>query len=189
MTRIYTRTGDEGETALLGGKCVSKASDRVEAYGDIDELNSVIGLAHANASDTECKELLREVQVWLMAISAELARPAHPETASGTDSITRREVERIEKRIDAWEKNLPQLKRLILPGGCPEAAQLQVIRAICRRAERRLVGLSKKEFVRPELIRFFNRLSDLFFVAARHANLRAGVEEPQWRAEDERDDA
>ncbi len=184
MTRIYTRTGDEGQTALLGGARVSKASDRVETYGDIDELNSLVGLAHAHAGDTEYKELLRKVQSRLMGVSAELARPSEPGTAPAAGSIAGREVEWIEQRIDALQKDLPPLDRLILPGGCQEAAQLQVVRAVCRRAERKLVALSKKEFVRPELICFFNRLSDLFFVAARHANLRAGFEEPQWSVEE-----
>jgi len=185
LTRIYTRTGDEGETGLLGGARVSKASDRVDAYGDIDELNCVIGLAHAQMSDTEGKRLLRQVQRQLMAISAELARPADASRASAPLSVSREEIERIEARIDALQKNLPSLKRLIVPGGCPEAAELQVIRAVCRRAERKLVALSEKEYVRPELIHYFNRLSDLLFAAARYANHLAGVEDPQWDAEDD----
>lgn len=181
MTRIYTRTGDQGETDLLGGSRVSKASDRVDVYGNIDELNSVVGLARAHASDTERKELLRKIQIQLLEISSELARAPDSTAAATPASGTAPPVEWIERQIDLFQKDLPTLKRLVIPGGNVAAAQLQVARAVCRRVERKLVALARKEPVRPELIRHFNRLSDLFFVMARHANHHAGIEEPQWR--------
>jgi cob(I)alamin adenosyltransferase len=178
MTKIYTQTGDQGETELLGGSRVSKASDRVDVYGNIDELNSVVGLARAHASDTECKELLRKIQTQLLEISAELARP--PASSIAATAASADPVEWIEEKIDLLQKDLPVLKRLVIPGGNAAAAQLHVARAVCRRVERKLVALAGKEPVRPELIRHFNRLSDLFFVMARHANHHAGIEEPQW---------
>jgi cob(I)alamin adenosyltransferase len=181
MTRIYTRLGDEGETDLRGGARVSKASERVDVYGDIDELNSVVGLAHAHSDDMGCKKMLREIQKQLLEISSELARAPGSGASESSAPVSARQVEWIERRIDLLQKDLPPLNRLVIPGGSVEAAQLQVARAVCRRAERKLVALAAKEPVRPELIRHFNRLSDLLFVMARHANRRSGVDEPRWQ--------
>ena len=184
--KIYTRTGDLGDTGLFGGSRVSKADLRVEAYGSLDELNAAIGTAvsllHTDAQNIV--DLLVGIQSELFDLGAELATP--PDRA-GT-ALTKRlrfisgeQIEVLERAIDAFESLLPELKSFILPGGSPAAAALHLARTIARRAERRVVSLSLQEPVNPEILRYLNRLSDLLFVLARTANRLSGVEEHRWR--------
>ena len=174
--RIYTRTGDGGETGLFGGARVSKASARVEAYGDVDELNSAIGLARLHPIDAARDTLLARVQSELFDLGAELGSVKDP----GVPPVGDGEVAALEAAIDAAEAELSPLASFVLPGGCPGAAHLHLARAVCRRAERGVVRLAATEAVRAEAIRYLNRLSDLLFVLARLANARAGVEDAPW---------
>jgi cob(I)alamin adenosyltransferase len=177
--RLYTRTGDGGQTSLLGGSRVSKADRRVDAYGDVDELNAWLGLARSNRLDTDLDEALGRVQQDLFALGAQLADPggklaARPERATLGDE----DVSRLEHLIDQFEAEPPSLDRFILPGGAEAGATLHVARAVCRRAERRIVALEPP--VAALLVRYMNRLSDFLFVAARVVNHRAGVPETEW---------
>ncbi len=176
--KIYTKTGDAGETGLFGGTRVSKASDRVAAYGDVDERNSALGVARLAPIDEERDALLGAIQSELFELGAELAARAGKDT--GVPRIGDAEVERLERAIDRAEEELPALKSFILPGGSSAAAHLHLARTVCRRAERAVVGLAQREDVRPEIVRYLNRLSDLLFVLARLANARAGVADVPW---------
>lgn len=176
--KIYTKTGDAGETGLFGGTRLSKASDRVAAYGDVDELNSVLGLARVHRIDDERDALLAAVQSELFDLGAELA--SRPGKDAGVPKIGEAEVETLERAIDAAEAELEPLATFILPGGSPGAAHLHHARTVCRRAERAVVHLAKGDEIRPEVLRYLNRLSDLLFVLARLANHRAGVTDVPW---------
>ncbi|GIX07928.1 MAG: ATP--cob(I)alamin adenosyltransferase [Candidatus Poribacteria bacterium] len=179
--RIYTRRGDEGKTDLFGGGRVSKDALRVEAYGAVDELNAVVGLVLAQEGkplDEDVREDLSAVQAALFELGADLATPRdHPRVRR----IGPEEVAALEARIDAYSQELPPLRAFLLPGGSPAAAWLHLARTVCRRAERCVVRLSRQESVNPEALRYLNRLSDLFFVLARVANVRGGVPEVEWR--------
>jgi cob(I)alamin adenosyltransferase len=177
--KIYTKTGDTGETGLFGGTRVSKCSARVGAYGDIDELNSVLGLARLHPIDEERDALLAAIQSELFDLGAELA--ARPGKEIGVAKVDEREIEVLERAIDRAEEELPPLSSFVLPGGAPGAAHLHLARTVARRAERGVVGLAKEEEVRPEVLRYLNRLSDLLFVLARLANARQGVADVPWR--------
>jgi cob(I)alamin adenosyltransferase len=178
--RIYTKTGDEGDTALFDGTRVSKTDPRVSAYGEVDELNAWLGLARAHAPGAAIDEVLAGVQRDLFALGAMLADPAH-KIASRVEKalITSDDVTRLELAIDRFEADLPPLRRFILAGGCPAGAVLHLARAVCRRAERGIVSLGK-DAVAPVVIVYTNRLSDLLFVLARAANRQAGVTETEW---------
>jgi cob(I)alamin adenosyltransferase len=178
--KIYTKTGDKGQTGLFGGARVSKADARVDAYGEVDELNCAIGAARACGPDARADAMLHELQSELFALGAELACTPGKDVDVGVALLTDVEIERLEHTIDELERDLPALKTFILPGGSPEAAALHLARATCRRAERKLVALAASEPVRPEVLRYLNRLSDLLFVAARHANFRAKVADVPW---------
>jgi cob(I)alamin adenosyltransferase len=178
--KIYTKTGDKGQTGLFGGARVSKADPRVDAYGEVDELNCAIGAARAHCADARADAMLHELQSELFALGAELACTPGKNVDVGVALLTDLEIERLEHTIDELEQDLPPLKTFILPGGSPEAAALHLARATCRRAERKLVALAASEPVRPEVLRYLNRLSDLLFVAARHANFRAKVADVPW---------
>lgn len=178
--KIYTKTGDRGETALFGGARVSKSSARVSAYGDVDELNSQLGVAAAHADDASLRTRLRELQSELFSLGAELAKNPDKDVDLGVPGVAEADIERLERDIDAFESELSPLKTFILPGGCPSAAFLHVARTGCRRAERAVVALQDAEPVRGELLRYLNRLSDLLFVMARVANHRAGIEDVPW---------
>jgi cob(I)alamin adenosyltransferase len=185
--KIYTKTGDSGETGLYGGVRVSKADARVATYGDVDELNAGLGLARAtlrSSSDSaDLADMLEQIQRDLFALGARLADPAHriagrvSKAAVGPDDITR-----LETWIDALEASLPPLRRFILAGGSPGGAALHVARTICRRAERAMVALlaGDAEAFESDLLVYVNRLSDLLFVMARAANQRAGTPEIEW---------
>lgn len=171
LSKIYTRTGDDGSTGLGDGSRTSKDSARVEAYGTVDEANSAIGLVLTHETVPEnIRSLLTEVQHDLFELGGELCIPGH-------SAVTQEFVERIEADLDALNANLPRLKEFILPGGGNGAAACHVARTIVRRAERRTQTLAATEVVRPEVIRYLNRLSDLLFVVARVlARLDAGEE-------------
>lgn len=176
--KIYTKTGDEGETGLFGGARVSKASARVATYGDVDELNSALGIARLHPIDEARDALLSKTQSELFDVGAELA--ARPGKDIGIPRVSDVEIEHLERAIDQAELELAPLASFILPGGSPGAAHLHLARTICRRAERAVVALAADEAVRPEIIRYLNRLSDLLFVLARLANARAGVADVPW---------
>jgi cob(I)alamin adenosyltransferase len=180
--KIYTRTGDGGDTGLFGGGRVEKDHVRVEAYGDVDELNAVIGAARAVEMMPRIDEVLAPIQRDLFAIGALLATP-HPakhreqlEKARLSDA----RVAQLEQAIDDGEEELQPLTAFILPGGTPKAAALHVARTVCRRAERSIIRLRRTEDVPPIVIVYLNRLSDLLFVLARVANRRAGAGEVTW---------
>ena len=180
--RIYTRTGDDGHTALFGGGRVGKDDVRVDAYGDVDELNAAIGFARAADMMPRVDEVLAPVQRDLFAIGALLATP-HPEEHRKQLEKARISDERIaqlEQAIDDGESELTPLKAFVLPGGTPKSAALHVARTVCRRAERGVVRLARGADVPPIVIVYLNRLSDLLFVLARVANHRAGAGEVTW---------
>jgi len=178
LARIYTRTGDKGETGLAGGRRVPKDSLRVRAYGDVDELNSVIGVARSVLQDAVLNDLLGSLQENLFVAGADLAAP--PNMRSNIPRITASMIKEIEKTIDKFEGELPPLKAFILPGGGQAGALLHFARTVARRAERRIVALSKAEEINDQLIPFINRLSDLLFVLARAVNRKEGQKEVEW---------
>jgi cob(I)alamin adenosyltransferase len=175
--KIYTRTGDTGETALFDNSRVSKADPRVDAYGDVDELNAWLGLVRAAGLEPDLDGAIVQIQRDLFAVGAQLADPADrlaPRVARAF--VADRDVERLEALIDTLDAEVPPLTRFILAGGVPAGASLHVARTVCRRAERRIVALVPA----PLLIRYMNRLSDLLFVLARVVNHRAGQPETEW---------
>jgi cob(I)alamin adenosyltransferase len=178
--RIYTKTGDLGETGLFDGSRVSKADPRVQAYGDVDELSAWLGLVRAQGVGADLDVLLTAIQRDLFAVGAMLADPAH-RIAARVDKarLTPDDVTRLEQAIDTFEAELAPLRRFILAGGSPAGSFLHLSRAVCRRAERAIVGLgltADDAFV----ITYINRLSDLLFVMARLVNHRAGLPETEW---------
>lgn len=174
MVKIYTRTGDKGETGLIGGHRVSKASPRIEACGTVDELNSTLGLAASQLESLEIRGMVERLQNELHLVCADLA---DPDLGSKGKRITAAHVERLERLCDQLEGRLPPLKSFILPGGTPTGALLHYARAVARRAERRTVELAFSEKINPEVIRYLNRLSDLLFLMARFVNHQAGLPE------------
>ncbi len=180
--KIYTKTGDQGETGLIGGERVPKDHLRVAAYGDVDETNAAIGVAVAlETGASQLRELLLGTQRDLLALGAQLADPTakigEKEAKAVVDAAS---VERLEAAIDEREATLPPLTAFILPGGSPVGAQLQLARTVCRRAERSTITLSRSEPIDRIAIVYLNRLSDLLFVLARHTNHAAGLREPEW---------
>jgi cob(I)alamin adenosyltransferase len=183
LSKIYTRTGDDGSTGLGDGTRVSKDSARVAAYGTVDELNSCIGMVIAELSDTKAdassasiRESLTEIQHELFDLGGELCIP-------GSALIAEPDIDRLEKRLDALNEPLPALKDFILPGGGRAAANCHLARTVARRAEREVVTLARHDAVRPEAIRYLNRLSDLLFVMARVLARASGHGETIWKHE------
>ena len=181
--KIYTKTGDAGETGLFGGARVSKASLRVEAYGQVDELNSAIGWARVPISDPDLEDLLNQIQNDLFEVGAELGSTAERKEKSAMPLIQDAQVTALERAIDTYEEGPPPLASFVLPGGSEGAARFHIARCVCRRAERSLVALGTLDTLRGELFRYLNRLSDLLFVLARHANHVAGVEDIPWKGQ------
>lgn len=176
--KIYTKTGDGGETSLYGGARVLKNDLRVETYGTVDECNAALGIAFAQIDNAEIRSVLKRVQGELFEVGADLATPlAQGETVPRLRSD---ETAQLETEIDRFEAELEPLRHFILPGGSPGGAALHLARAICRRAERHLVTLEQKETINPEVRRYLNRLSDHLFVLARLANQRSGAVEQIW---------
>ena len=183
LNRIYTKRGDAGETALVGGQRVPKDALRIECYGTVDELNSFIGLARVSCSEEARLEKLGEILLRVQhelfnlgSILATLPEDVHPKQPRVTDA----EVGQLEQEIDAMNEGLPPLRSFVLPGGSRVNAELHATRTICRRAERLVVALSREEQVPVEAIRYLNRLSDALFVWGRWANLVIGVAEVLW---------
>jgi cob(I)alamin adenosyltransferase len=178
--KIYTRTGDSGETALLGGTRVSKADPRVAAYGDVDELNAWLGFVRADARDGELAAMIEQIQRELFAVGSRLADPSGAVARRvEKTAVTADDAARLEAWIDRLEGQLPALRRFILAGGSRTGAALHVARTVCRRAERAVVELGA-ERVEHEILVYLNRLSDLLFVMARAANHRDGAPELEW---------
>jgi cob(I)alamin adenosyltransferase len=178
--KIYTKTGDTGATSLFDNTRVSKADPRVDAYGEVDELNACLGAARAAGLDAELSAAIEAIQRELFAVGARLADPASRIAARVTKAaVTDADVARLEATIDRLELELPPLRRFILPGGCPSGALLHLARTVSRRAERRVVGLGA-DALEPIIVVYLNRLSDLLFVMARAANHRAGAAETEW---------
>jgi cob(I)alamin adenosyltransferase len=182
LVKLYTRSGDDGQTSLFGGRRVPKSDLRVGAYGDVDELNSALGAAAAVEPKELQAQLLTAIQRDLFSIGGQLASP-EPEKVSGALKKAVIEDERIaamEAAIDAAESELSELRQFVLPGGTVKSALLHQARAVCRRAERSVVALSQKETVPPVILVYLNRLSDLLFVLARAANHDANLKDRTW---------
>ena len=178
--KIYTKTGDAGETSLFDNTRVSKADARVDAYGEVDELNACLGTARAAGIDADLGAVLEAIQRDLFALGARLADPSSRIAERVTKAaIAPADVERLEQTIDRLEAEMPPLRRFILPGGAPAGAFLHLARTVCRRAERRVISLGP-DAVEPILLVYLNRLSDLLFVMARAANHRARMPETEW---------
>lgn len=180
--RIYTKTGDKGDTGLFGGGRVAKDDPRVDAYGEVDELNAVLGMARSIEMMPRIDEVLLPVQRDLFAIGALLATPDHAKMQLQLEKarIDDERIAQLERAIDDGEAELEPLRAFIIPGGTPKAAALHVARTVCRRAERRVVHLSHDLPLPPLVVVYLNRLSDLLFVLARVANRRAGAGEVTW---------
>ena len=174
LTKIYTRTGDDGSTGLAANIRVQKNDVRIEAMGDVDELNSAIGMLLTESLSEEARNLLIQVQHRLFDLGGELAMPEYQTLNAEHTTV-------LETAIDLWNADLPPLKDFILPGGCRSGAQCHLARTICRRAERRLVQLHHVAPQRPEVLRYLNRLSDLLFVLARVLNHEGGQEVVYWQ--------
>lgn len=179
--KIYTKTGDRGETGLFGGPRVRKDSPRIEAYGTIDELNALLGLARCEPLPADIDRLVGQIQSELFDVGAELATP--DPIRHGMAVVGGAEIARLEGAIDHFEATLEPLKQFILPGGARGAAALHVARTVCRRGERRVIALANSggEAVSNHLIVYLNRLSDLLFVLARAVNAAAGLGDVPWR--------
>src|SRR5215212_9537234 len=178
--KIYTKTGDAGETGLWGGLRIAKDAARVQAYGTVDECNAALGVARASGVDVGLDAILARIQDQLFVVGADLATPGE---AASIPRIGTEEIAFLEQSIDALEEQLEPLKQFILPGGTPAAAQLHLARTICRRAERGVVGLARQEAALSAHIGvYLNRLSDCLFVLARAANARAGVADVPWNS-------
>jgi cob(I)alamin adenosyltransferase len=184
MIRIYTKTGDGGDTGLFGGGRVAKDDPRVDAYGDVDELNAVIGMARAIELMPRIDEVLVPIQRDLFSLGALLATPDLSKMREQLDKarIDDSRITQLERAIDAGEAELEPLRAFIRPGGTPKAAALHVARTVCRRAERKVVHLQHTVELPPLVTIYLNRLSDLLFVMARTANVRAGAGEVPWIA-------
>jgi len=181
--KIYTRRGDHGETDLFAGGRVPKDALRVEAYGEVDELNASLGVAAAASEQSDVIELLQCIQRHLFQLGARLAT-ASADRGGAASGVGDGDVEALETSIDRHEAELEPLRSFVLPGGSPAAAALHAARTVCRRAERRVVQLAREEQVEEVVLRYLNRLSDLLFVLARLDNHRSGVAEIEWRGRD-----
>lgn len=175
--KAYTGTGDKGETSLYDGTRVWKENPRVEACGAVDELNSLVGVARAHIDDKKLNKILESVQRDLWILGGDLSSPL---VVASVPRITKAELDRLERVTDELNSGLPQLRRFILPGGSVPGAELHVARAVCRRAERRIVSLSRIEPINPEMLSYINRLSSLLFVLARIVNKMQQVPEQEF---------
>jgi len=180
MAKIYTKKGDKGRTALADGKRVGKDCPRICAYGDVDELNAVLGLCREENDNKLIGKILRRLQNELFTVGADLSTSA--EARIKVPRLTAKFVKRLEKDIDKIEKLLPPLKKFILPAGSDGACFLHLARTVCRRAERSVVALGRREKINKEIIVYLNRLSDLLFVMARLANKSEKIKEERWGA-------
>lgn len=180
MVKIYTRSGDDGTTCLVTGRRIGKDSLRVESYGDVDELNSLLGVAASNGLCAELAEIVTQVQSALFDLGADLACPAGEDSKIDVPRISQDHVAKLEAHIDRLTAELEPLTQFILPGGSPAASYLHLARSVCRRAERRTVTLSRLEPVSDSLLHYLNRLSDLLFTMARYQNRADQCDEITW---------
>lgn len=183
--KIYTRRGDRGQTSLVDGSKANKSDLRLDTYGTVDELNSHLGLLISGLKEVTAFNQdisnIQQIQIWLFQLGSQLAC-ADPEMAKHLPTLTHAEQTTLEKQIDFWDDELPQLKNFVLPGGHPLAAQAHICRTVCRRAERHCVGLSKTTDLDDHSISFLNRLSDYLFCLARLINHRLGIDSIEWQA-------
>jgi cob(I)alamin adenosyltransferase len=178
--KIYTKTGDKGTTALFGGKRVSKADLRIDAYGTVDELNSFIGLLRDQEVNQKRKKSIIEIQNTLFVVGSNLAtEPGN--TKVKVPSLTESDIEELERAIDKMEEELPPLKSFVLPGGHQAVSFCHVARTVCRRAERLVIALNNQEPIDPAIIKYLNRLSDFLFVLSRKMSHEVGAEEIPWK--------
>ena len=180
LTKLYTRKGDDGTTALSGGQRVPKDAVRVKAYGTVDELNAVLGMALASGLTDELVEPLRVIQNELFHLGSDLSFREEDKETYSVPEIEKRHVDKLERLIDGYVEEVGALQNFILPGGSVGSGQLHLARTVCRRAERDVVTLAREEGVGTYVVRYLNRLSDLLFVMARFENLRRDVSEPLW---------
>jgi cob(I)alamin adenosyltransferase len=180
--KIYTKTGDKGETGLFGGERVPKSALRIDAYGTIDELNAFIGLAVNEVRNTEVKALLEHIQNDLFSVGADLAAPENEKTSRLNIKRVKGSIYiHLEKEIDKYEEKLEELRNFILPGGTKGASMLHICRTICRRAERLVTALQGEEKINENILIYLNRLSDLMFVLSRFENSFSGVPDVKWK--------
>lgn len=177
--RLSTRSGDQGETGLRGGQRLSKAHPRVQAYGEVDEVNSLLGWARAAVEAEDVRSLLQSLQEDLMRLGADLALPPGAQPSSFLLGPER--VQALEEALERYQEEVPPLRHFVLPGGTEAAARLHIVRTACRRAERAAVALAQEEPVNPEALRYLNRLSDLLFLLALVLNHRAQAKEIPWQ--------
>lgn len=180
ITKVYTRTGDDGSTALGTGKRVQKDSLRIEVMGTVDELNAHIGMAMSSGVGEEIESALQKVQNDLFHLGADLCVPEEDKSRKPVPVIAQRHIDELEKVMDQLSENLPPLENFVLPGGSTSAATLHVARAVCRRAERLAIALSRKEQIGQFIIPYLNRLSDALFVMGRYENKREGSPDLLW---------
>jgi len=178
--KIYTGFGDKGNTALFGGKSVRKDNPRVEAYGSLDELNSIIGVLRAQNSDRDIDHLLEQIQNQIFVCGSEIATPDPKKTQNFDNQITESEIKFLEQHIDRLSSHLAPLKNFILPAGCQASALAHWARTVCRRAERQLVTLTSDTGIRNDLLVYINRLSDLLFIIARYENKLKQTNDVAW---------
>lgn len=179
--KIYTKTGDDGTTGLFNGMRVSKYDLRVESYGTVDELNSIIGLARTACKHNDLSESLMKISNLLFNLGSDLATPLKPEPKFPALRLPESSIEFLEKLIDEYTEKLPPLRNFILPGGTIAAAYLHHARTVCRRAERLVVRLSQTEELGNTVLIFINRLSDYLFTAARYENFLSGENDKEWQ--------
>ena len=181
ITKVYTRTGDKGQTSIVGGFRVSKACERLEAYGTVDELSSHLGLLAALLPEGEDRNMIIRIQNNLFNVCTNLATDQSQTPLYDSAKLASGEIELLEHEVDRMMKLLPERQGFILPGGTQAAAQAHVCRTVCRRAERRIVALSEVAIISPEMQQYVNRLSDYLFVLAKIVNFNAGVSEIVWQ--------
>lgn len=181
ITKVYTKTGDKGETSIIGGIRVKKSCERLEAYGTVDELSSHLGLLASMLPDGEDKDLIIRIQNNLFSVCSNLATDQSQTPLYDSAKLPDGEIEALEHEVDEIMNLLPERQGFILPGGTQAAAQAHVCRTVCRRAERRIVALSEVAQISPETQQYINRLSDYLFVLAKKVNFNAGVSEIIWQ--------
>lgn len=180
--KIYTKTGDKGETSLFGGARVWKDNLRISAYGNVDELNSILGVAVNEITNKELREVINSIQNDLFTLGSDLASPLEKENKSfKIPRVNGQFVERLEKLIDNYDSKLPPLRNFIIPGGTKGAGLIHLARTVCRRAEREVISLAKVESITEEIKIYLNRLSDLLFVLARFENFSSNHPDIKWK--------
>lgn len=179
--KIYTKTGDKGQTSLFGGGRVMKNNARIEAYGTVDELNATIGLVLSLKPTPETANRLQTIQNTLFILGSDLATP--PESRALVERIKSAESEQLENWIDEMEGSLEPLRNFILPGGTPAASTIHIARTVCRRAERSVITAASTNNISDDCIKYLNRLSDFLFVLSRYENFKCGVVETTWKSE------